>query len=64
MTGPQFAAWVADVKSAGLAKTQLQVADLLGVTDQSVSNWKARGTPGLMVDLACAAVLLRLEPYA
>lgn len=67
MTAPQFAAWLAAMKAAGVAKTQIEAAALLGVSRQAVSGWLRHGVPqdcATRTALACAALLAGLEPVA
>ena len=62
MTPASFINWLSDMKSAGLAKTDLDCARLLGVTKNTILNLKERG--GNHRDaLACRALLHRMEPY-
>lgn len=63
MTGPQFTAWLAAMKAAGLAKSDADCAKLLGISSNSVVTMKAKGAD-TRTALACRALLHRLEPYA
>jgi len=62
MTGTEFTAWLAEMKSAGLARSDAECARLLGVSKISVMTWKRNGTDKRTA-LACRALLHRLEPY-
>lgn len=65
-----FSQWLADMQSAGLIgkgkadKPKRTAAEMLGVTDDTITNWLNDRVP---VDkrtlLACRALLHRLEPY-
>ncbi len=63
MSAASFNAWLADMKSAGLARSGAECARLLGISANSVVAMKRRGTD-LRTALACRALLHRLEPYA
>jgi len=63
MSPAAFNAWLADMKSAGLARSGAECARLLGISANSVVAMKRRGTD-LRTALACRALLHRLEPYA
>lgn len=63
MTQEQFTRWLADMKSAGLARSDAQCAKLLGISPNSVVAMKRNGA-GTRTALACRALLHRLEPYA
>lgn len=63
MTATQFNAWLAEMKSADLAKSDAECARLLGVSANSVVAMKTKGAD-LRTALACRALLHRLEPYA
>lgn len=62
MTPAQFAQWLTDMKSAGLATSDAHCGRLLGRTRTSVQNAKARGTDRVTA-LACTALLYELKPY-
>jgi hypothetical protein len=62
MTAETFTRWLADMKSAGLAKSDAECGRLLGVTADTVVNIKTKGGD-TRTALACRALLLRLEPY-
>ena len=62
MTPATFTAWLADMKSAGLARSDAECARLLGVSANSVVNMKRNGAAHRTA-LACRALLHRLEPY-
>jgi len=63
MTADQFTRWLADMKSAGLARSDAECGRLLGVTADTVVNIKAKGAD-TRTALACRALLHRMEPYA
>jgi len=62
MDSEAFTLWLADMKSAGLARSDAKCAGLLGVSANSVLAMKQRGTDRRTA-LACRALLHRLEPY-
>lgn len=62
MNATQFIMWLADMKSAGLARSDAHCAKLLGISSNSVVIMKKRGAD-LRTALACRALLHRLEPY-
>lgn len=63
MTAAAFINWLADMKAAGLARSDSACARLLGISNNSVVAMKRRGAD-LRTALACRALLHRLEPYA
>ena len=63
MTPTSFINWLADMKSAGLAKSDAECARLLGVSANTVVQMKERGAD-LRTALACRALLHRMEPYS
>lgn len=63
MTPDQFTKWLAEMKSAGLARSDAKCAELLGISANSVVDMKKRGAD-LRTALACRALLHRLEPYS
>lgn len=62
MDGSDFVIWLAEMKSAGLARSDKACADLLGISANSVVAMKERGADRRTA-LACRALLHRLEPY-
>lgn len=62
MTPEQFVAWLAEMKSAGLARSNAECARLLGISANSVVAMKRSGCDRRTA-LACRALLHRLEPY-
>lgn len=62
MTASAFVQWLADMKLAGLARSDAECARLLGVSANSVLALKQRGADRRTA-LACRALLHRLEPY-
>jgi hypothetical protein len=63
MNPATFIAWLAEMKSANLARSDAAAARLLGVSANTVVEMKQRGAD-LRTALACRALLHRLEPYA
>ena len=57
-----FIAWLADMKSAGLARSDAECARLLGVSANAVVELKKRGADRRTA-LACCSLLHRMEPY-
>lgn len=62
MEASAFVQWLADMKLAGLARSDAECARLLGVSANSVLALKQRGADRRTA-LACRALLHRLEPY-
>lgn len=62
MTPQMFLKWLADMKVAGLAKSDADCAKLLGVSANAVVGIKSKGTDRRTA-LACRALLHRMEPY-
>lgn len=62
MNSVSFVGWLADMKSAGLARSDAQCAKALGISANSVVDMKKRGAD-LRTALACRALLHRLEAY-
>jgi len=59
-----FTQWLADMRSAGLAKSDAECARLLGITPRGLLYLKRGEKPvSTMHLLAMAAVLRRLNPY-
>lgn len=63
MTAEAFTNWLADMKSAGLVRSDAECARLLGVSANSVVTMKKQGAD-LRTALACRALLHRMEPYS
>jgi len=63
MTAPQFVAWLAAMKAAGLARSDAECARLLGISANSVVTMKDKGADRRTA-LACRALVHRLEPWA
>ncbi|PSJ60762.1 hypothetical protein [Pseudaminobacter soli (ex Li et al. 2025)] len=63
MTPDAFTRWLADMKSAGLGRSDAECARLLGISANSVVDMKKRGAD-VRTALACRALLHRLEPYS
>lgn len=62
MNATAFTQWLADMKSAGLARSDAECARLLGKSDDTVVSYKRKGTDRT-VALACRALLHRMTPY-
>lgn len=62
MTADQFRQWLADMKSAGLVRSDADAARALGLSANSIVLIKKNGTDRRTA-LACRALLHRLEPY-
>lgn len=62
MTSEAFGAWLADMRSSGLAMSDVDCARLLGISANSVVSLKKNGAD-IRTALACRALLHRLEPY-
>lgn len=60
MTPTQFNQWLAEMKSAGLARSDADCAKLLGKTDDTIVNYKRKGTDRTIA-LACAALWMRAD---
>lgn len=63
MTADEFSRWLAEMKSAGLARSDAKCAELLGISANSVVTMKKTGAD-VRTALACRALLHRLEPYS
>lgn len=63
MTGAQFARWLLDMQSSGLALTEAKALAALGLRPDQGARYKRNGTPRRAIDLACAALLAGVEPY-
>lgn len=59
---PMVMHWLYAMKSAGLARSDAECADLLGVTESEIAGMKERGADRRTA-LACRALLHRLQPY-
>lgn len=62
MTPDAFNTWLADIKSAGLARSKAEAARLLGVHVNTITKRLEQGADRETA-LACRAILHRLEPY-
>lgn len=62
MTAQAFAAWLAEMKEAGLARSDIACARLLDVSANTILAMKRDGTDRRTA-LACRALLHRMEPY-
>jgi DNA-binding CsgD family transcriptional regulator len=63
MSAGSFISWLAEMKSAGLARSDAECARLLGISANSVVTMKKQGAD-TRTALACRALLHRLQPYA
>lgn len=64
MSPDAFIRWLAEMKAAGLARSDAECARLLGVSANAVVAMKKNGTSDRRTDLSCRALLHRMEPYA
>jgi hypothetical protein len=62
MTSTSFVQWLAEMKSAGLARSDAAAARLLGLSANSVCTMKSTGCDRRTA-LACSALLHGLNPY-
>jgi len=62
MTSEDFVSWLAEMKSAGLGRSDAKCAELLGISKNSVVAIKKNGGD-IRTALACRALLHRMEPY-
>ena len=63
MTAEQFTRWLAEMKAAGLARSDAESARLLDISANAVVAMKKNGAD-TRTGLACRALLHRLEPYS
>lgn len=62
MTADQFTKWLADMKSAGLSRSDAECGRLLGKSSDTIVRMKNSGADRTTA-LACRALLHRMEPY-
>ena len=62
MTPEAFTAWLAEMRSAGLARSDAAAARLLGISANAVVIMKRRGADHRTA-LTCRALLHRMEPF-
>lgn len=62
MTSDQFNRWLADMKSAGLARSDAECGRLLGKSPDTIVRMKSNGADRTTA-LACRALLHRMLPY-
>lgn len=62
MTPADFIAWLAAMKAAGLARSDVDCARLLDISANSVVNMKKSGTDHRTA-LACRALIHRLDAW-
>lgn len=67
MTSEQFARCLADLKSAGRIRdghgAHTDLANILGVSRDTVYRFEREGTKTIAIDLALAALMAGLKPY-
>ena len=57
-----FASWLSDMKSEGRIKSDADAGRMLGVTPETIVNYKTRGAPPATA-LACSALLGGIAAY-
>jgi len=62
MTAASFSAWLADMRSAGLARSDAECGRLLDISADTVVRMKRDGADRRTA-LACRALLHRMTPY-
>ena len=62
MTGPEFTAWLAEMRGAGLARSDAEASRLLGKSKDRIVVYKRDGADQTIA-LACRALLHRMQPY-
>ena len=62
MTPESFTNWLASMREAGLISSDRQAAELLGVTDDTITNYKRRGADRKTA-LACRSLFHRLSAW-
>ncbi|MFB9952044.1 hypothetical protein ACFFP0_24610 [Rhizobium puerariae] len=62
MAPKDFTRWLAEMKAAGLSKSDAECGRLLGVSANAIVGMKKNGTDK-RTDLACRALLHRMIPY-
>lgn len=62
MDAASFTRWLAEMKEAGLARSDAAAGRLLGVSANTILEMKQRGAD-LRTALACRALFHRLEPW-
>lgn len=63
MNADDFIAWLAEMKAAGLARSDAAAARLLKVSTNTILSMKAKGAD-MRTALACRALLHRMTPYS
>lgn len=63
MGAKRFNGWLEEMRSAGLAASDVECARLLGVTANTLVTMKKRGADRRTA-LACRALLHRMQPYS
>jgi len=66
MTPATFTKWLAEMQSAGRARSDADCARQLGVHVNTIVNWKTTGVPeaaSTRTALACRALLHCMDPY-
>ena len=62
MSPDDFNSWLASMKAAGRARSDVECARLLGISANGLLKRKKQGA-GVETALACAALLAGLAPY-
>ena len=62
MTPTSFITWLAEMKSAGLARSDAECGRMLGRSADQIVRYKHSGADNVIA-LACRALLHRLEPF-
>lgn len=62
MTAEDFRAWLAEMQSKGLARSDAECGRIIGRTANMVQVYKAKGA-NLTVALACNAVVKGIGPF-
>jgi len=63
MTHDIFKKWLAEMKAAGLAKSDAECARMLGIHVNTLLSYKDNGA-SQAIALACRALLHRMTPYS
>jgi hypothetical protein len=63
MTPAAFNRWLSEMKLANIARSDVACARLLGVSANTVVEWKRTGCD-LRTAFACRALLTKQEPYS
>lgn len=63
MAASAFNRWIDEMKAAGLARSDAECADLLGISANAIVTIKKNGADRRTA-LACRALLHRMQPYS